>query len=652
MDPLNRLALASLAVAMTAVLASCGGGGGSHDSDVVPASCSGAAVVATIDAAAFVGMTASASVTGCPSVSSIHWTQTSGASVALLSADDQVISFEPSQAGRYAFRADWRDATGTAGSSEVAVTAAAAVTTGAITVRADQSVRPGMTATVRAWPTLAAGDSVKSVAWSALDGATAGAPLADPLAYAVLAPSVDRDTPMRYRATLTTANGIVATDDVTVMVERLPATPDDQLIGNDIERTHAYRRASPYAAVLARCSYDPALRYRNSGDNNLCPSSQLPLLGTDPSIDAIMDRVLVTHDWMGDVFEQYLRNQDTTGDLRRMLGAVSAVVIGAHVRPAFYYQVTGAIYLDAESFWLSAEQRDTVSESADPRSNLDALLKYSRLYRYVRGDQYAALGFAKTVRATRSLPQLVPLLGPLLYHELTHAGDFFPPESRTLDPALSIFANLQPRLSGQQLTSDALASSHPLQSSELVSLATVKYIGGVTASAQQQAYSPIDIGQLFAADRASDDYAYVTFPNNRPREDPAMLVEEFMMQSRHGIRRDIGFTQHAEATSTGDTLIVGWGERGRIADAAVSQRLRLVVSRVLPWVDLAAIDALPPSKPMTPGVSWNANLALGDGLSISSATLQRSSMSAATLRSVQDDAGAPAALVTPRVPLN
>jgi hypothetical protein len=59
---------------------------------------------------------------------------------------------------------------------------------------------------------------------------------------------------------------------------------------------------------------------------------------------------------MGEVFERFLRTQDTSGDIRRMLNSVTAMVIGAHIRPSFYLAGTGAIYLDARVFWLTPAQ--------------------------------------------------------------------------------------------------------------------------------------------------------------------------------------------------------------------------------------------------------------------------------------------------------
>jgi hypothetical protein len=62
-------------------------------------------------------------------------------------------------------------------------------------------------------------------------------------------------------------------------------------------------------------------------------------------------------------------------------------VIGAHVRPSFYYALTGAIYLDADNFWRTADERDVIDEAPDFRSDFDRDLQYSGLWRYVANNR-------------------------------------------------------------------------------------------------------------------------------------------------------------------------------------------------------------------------------------------------------------------------
>ena len=60
-----------------------------------------------------------------------------------------------------------------------------------------------------------------------------------------------------------------------------------------------------------------------------------------------MDRVLVSHDWVGANFERFLRTHDPDGDLRRMLAAVTAITMGTRSATSFYTP-TSTVNLDAE----------------------------------------------------------------------------------------------------------------------------------------------------------------------------------------------------------------------------------------------------------------------------------------------------------------
>jgi hypothetical protein len=289
---------------------------------------------------------------------------------------------------------------------------------------------------------------------------------------------------------------------------------------------------------------------------------------------------------------------------------VSAIVIGSHVRPSFYTAGSGAIYLDADHLWLTPEQRDVVSEVPDYRLAFDDALNYTALGRMVRNNAYARRSFSDTERVTRSSEELVLELGRLLYHELAHASDFFVPSARNLDPSLSIWDNAGARIRAAGLPSDLLAATYPLVSAEMKALGQVLYLGAAPTEIQK-GYSAADVGALFGADRASDDYAYAINGGASSREDLALLFEEFMMSYRHGVQYDTAYSNRYVPGMSNADLLVGWGERGRIAEPAIKPRLKLVLERIAPWIDSSAVDSLPAPQMMTPGASWEANLILG-----------------------------------------
>jgi len=304
------------------------------------------------------------------------------------------------------------------------------------------------------------------------------------------------------------------------------------------------------------------------------------------------------------VFEQFIARSDMA-DVRRLLNGVTAVVIGAHVRPSFYFGLTGAIYLDADNFWLTPEQRDVVDETPDFRADFDRDLGYSGVWRYALNNNNIFQFFPPTSRLTRSVDYLVFESAWLLYHELGHAGDFLPHAVRgSLNSTLTAWDNISPRYSAGLLPSDLLAQQLPLTSAIMRGLAQVKF-SGATADATQRAYTPQQVGDMFRADRATDEYNYST-----TREDIAMIFEEFMMFHRHSIRRDVAITDKITPTTTGNTLIVRWGQRGRAAATAVSPRVKLAVQNIAPWIDSSQVDLLPAPLDMRAGESWNGNLIL------------------------------------------
>jgi hypothetical protein len=630
-----------------ALLTACGGGGGSPavttPTPPVPSPPSGCIVRILADTSIEAGKTAGATVQTCSGgmMSDISWSQLSGPAVSLPAARSPTVSFEPGATGTVRLRADVVLADGTSANATADIAVAAAPSGSFVTLRTDHSVRPETDTSVRAWPTLVNDETVASIVWTQLEGPVVTMDTTDNRLLMFKTPKVSTDTVLKFRAVMTTSSGRKDQDDVTVGIEIQAAKPNGYMF-DATERVHPYRQGAVYSGALARCTYDISMYYLDSTRNNFCSAGTLPLLqaeagpGGVPSVAQIMGRVLVSHDFLGANFEQFLLTQDPNQDFRRLLAGVSAIVIGSHVRPSYYTVATGAIYLDAYNLWLSPQQRDVVTEVPDYRLAFDDALNFSSFGRQVKNNDYARRSFPSTSRIARTNDELVFDLGRLLYHELSHASDFAPPNRRTMDPSKSIYDNLAGQLVAKSLPSDALAQQYPLTSAEWKGLGQVMY-RGATASAVQRGYTAADVGRFFQADRASDDYAYSIFENDNSREDLAMLFEEFMMGHRHGVRYDMAYTNVYTDSMTFDDVIVAWGERGRIAEPAVKPRIKLVLQRVAPWIDPGAVDALPAPIMMRTGASWTANLALGSGLTPVAPSPLRLSAGSAPPRKVSDD---------------
>lgn len=634
-----KLSTGSL-LAAALVLASCGGGGGNTGGSplnpgtpdvpttpstpttpttptppvsnpdslaAVPCATAGSSYNTWMTASPALGKNAAVSVVGCSGpIGAPQWVQTAGPAVALAAERTQTLSFDPPQAGTYSFRLSFTDPAGTQRTETLSM----AVPTGApaatsLTLRASHSVRAGGAVSVRAWPTLPTGDTVAGVSWTQLEGPAVQLDTTSTLRVLFTAPVVGRDTPIRLRATLRSSSGATSSDEVLVLVERsdqMPAGNNNAMwSGDHVQRTHAYKSDSPYAAVLVRCVYDPSLVVTGAAAT-VCPLSQLPFLtqeaaGGVPTVEQVMSRVVVSHDWLGRNFEAFLRAQDVNGDLRRMLGSVTAIVLGSQVRPSFYNPASGAIYLDADNFWLTPEERDTVNEAPDYRSSFGDGLLFAGLWRYVENNRNIFAYFDPERRITRNLADVRNEATWLMFHELSHALDFTPPSAMAgLLPSQSVWANIAPRYVNYQLASDALAASQPLTSSVMSGLGEVLY-EGMAATTLQKTYTATQVGSFFAADRATDDYAY-----SNPAEDLAMTQEEFLMSRRLGIRRDVGYTDASDAERP-----VRWGQRGRVGEAAIKPRARAIASALLPWIDPAEVNLLPAPETLAVGTPWRSN---------------------------------------------
>jgi hypothetical protein len=137
-------------------------------------------------------------------------------------------------------------------------------------------------------------------------------------------------------------------------------------------------------------------------------------------------------------------------------------------------------------------------------------------------------------------------------------------------------------------------------------LAQVSF-SGETATSFQKSYLPSDIKDFFKIEVANDYYNY-----SSPREDYAMLFEELMMQTRYQVLRDTAVTNlpSGENTSIRD-YIVAWGQRGRIGETNIKDRVEFVTKRILPEFESAMIIAnLPPPIAMIEGDDWLDNLSI------------------------------------------
>ncbi|MBA1332450.1 hypothetical protein QQ73_15565, partial [Candidatus Endoriftia persephone str. Guaymas] len=312
--------------------------------------------------------------------------------------------------------------------------------------------------------------------------------------------------------------------------------------------------------------------------------SELPLIGQqsdNPDIATIMERVLVSHQWMGQRFEAALALLPV--ETLKLFRSVTAIVIDSDIRPSHYRTSTAAIYLDPAYLWLTNAEKADISKQEDYRTDFGADLSFDYLWRYVSGSSYAYESYDLNGTEERTLDDIRLPLSRLLYHELAHAADFAPPDRiASLNPSISVYEAI--RSVENDWLSNRLYRQQPLVSQELDSIASVLY-DGQTADQRQQQMEADYAGALLQNDGANHLYSY--FAGKPAAEEP--VCEDYL---------------------------VGWGERNRIAAESVKGRAEFAAESILPgatdWsVFFATIVGMPQS--MVVGEDWCANLTLGTG---------------------------------------
>ena len=526
------------------------------------------------------------------------WQQVSGPSLELASVNSPVLAFTPNSNDNYSFKVT---VTGGSSNYEEVVSITADSTDNILRINNDHQMVANIDASLRiqningqvpteiSWCIY---PNIDNVGFNSVDLTDLNRPLFN-------APDVNSDKLISLKATAT-FDGQTVSDDVHLLVTKEQAIPSKAYITYPLARVHPYKADSAYADNLVSCTYsnqqiDPC---------NILNELQFISQDSQPDpIDTIMDRVVVSHDWMGANFETYLRAQ-TNIDFVELLQSVTAVIISYDIRPAYYSGYIGAIYLDPEYLWLTSAQRDTINETPDYRSNFGEDLNYLSPYRYVKDNAYAGEYIDKGNRMNRTMDNMSANLARLLYHELAHANDFYPQSIHATLQGPSLKEEWDRRFASNDMPSDQLQLRYPLLSDEMYGLAKVQY-AGESANSTQKAFSPTDVAEFFANDLANDDYAY-----SSKREDVAMLFEEIMMSHRYGILRDIAITDKPEV-QTSSTITVEWGVRGRVGQVELRDRASYVLGQMLPNINTQLVmDGLPEPVALVKGQTWAQNLVL------------------------------------------
>lgn len=314
-----------------------------------------------------------------------------------------------------------------------------------------------------------------------------------------------------------------------------------------------------------------------------CTVEQLSFIAAEtpnPTINEIMQRVVVSHDWMGERFKDLLG--ELPSDIHILLGSVTAIVIADNIRPSFYWTGSGAIYLDPADLWLTNEEKATVQVEEDYRSSFGSDLQYRFFHRFVRENEPAYYYYSLSGTEERNLEDIVLPMASLLFHELAHANDFVPQHKiASLQSQDKIWRAINDLSEFQ--TQYALDAEAPLASSDLFTHAQIRY-QGADASDAALLQTGADLGDLMEQEGANHLYAY-----SSKAEDVAMLFQASMLKKHYNVDMDSAFVGNpTDDNLTCADYIISWGMRNKIAYRNTKERAKFVAESLLPATDFDA----------------------------------------------------------------
>jgi len=353
-----------------------------------------------------------------------------------------------------------------------------------------------------------------------------------------------------------------------VFVQAIPASQQRVV---PTEEARPFRPEGPHAAVLKDCAL--------ADSENICTLAELPFIGqtdTALTLESVMERVVVSHDWMGVRFEQLMRRMPA--DLIDLFAPVTAIVIGSEIRPSFYSGARGIVGIDPVYLWMSVPEKQTIAVEQDFRTDFGPDLKFKAFWRLASGDNYATPFHSLLDDSVRDIDDLDISLARLLYHELAHANDFV--QNENLD---TLPLDIMPWEAAQLLESStvwrALYADEQLtaQTSLLYGLAAVRFNNATPTEFQSNVLADV-VGSEMGNEGKSLFYGY-----SSTAEDVATLFAAAMMKFHYDVDYHVGLVNKLPDGVAGscDDYKVEWGVRNRLASPLVVPRAKFVVDRIM-----------------------------------------------------------------------
>lgn len=331
-----------------------------------------------------------------------------------------------------------------------------------------------------------------------------------------------------------------------------------------------YNPFSSYAKKMAICVYADT-------SEKSCTVQSLPLLGISKekiTPQDILDRTMISHDFLGVAFKEVLNKMNP--EMLQMFGSVNAVVISDKINPSFYWTKPGAIYLSGSYFWKNAEEYDLLHQVKDYRQD------FGNAFQFIFDSDYIKDGKSITERADQNFQtydEMSYRVIRLLFHELTHANDFFP-RSFYKSQDINLNQTYSEIASGRYLNDQLISQK---QATKLASL-KLSHLGeiffqGEEATPEDSSILAEEVVQEFKNDIATDYYSYST-----PMEDLAMSAEEALMLYYYNIPRLVIVIKLPEphfVVPANYNYIIGWGEKSRVLEPNIKGRALYAVENLL-----------------------------------------------------------------------
>lgn len=352
-----------------------------------------------------------------------------------------------------------------------------------------------------------------------------------------------------------------------------------------------------------------------------CSAEELPFIAMsypDTEVQQVMSRVVVSHDWMGERFATLLTR--LPDEILTLLGSVTAIVIADNIRPSFYWTGSGAIYLDPASLWLTNEEKLTIDQTEDYRSDFSNNLNYDFFHRFVKNGQPAYNSYSLTSNEERNIDDIIVPMASLLFHELAHANDFMPVSLMSSLDTSKTTLSLINSVANKRLN-EQLKQTYPIIDKTLKKHASILYRGQQATEAQAST-EPTELGTLFEVEGANHLYAY-----SHQAEDVAMLFQATMLNYYYDIQMDSAFViKPATESNNCNDFTVAWGQRHRIADPTSKTRAQFVSQKLLPSIEFDTFFAqLTPPQNFPYLTNW-CNISLSEAVNSKTRTAKNSTI--------------------------